>query len=346
MTVAFITRDFTSKIPPIPGGCAYYRCYLPMAVIGAQSRMGLPAWDPIRGFGVKESETMGVFGYSTVVLKLMMERWIPRQIELAQSLGQKIVVDLDDYYQGLTPANKAYRMTHPDKNKNVNREHYEKSIMLADVLTVSTPFLKDFYDKQRDNVYIVRNGVNMNQFTKVKHINNKPVIGWAGAVSYRNNDLEILSEWLPDFLEEHDLYFHHAGHVAGEKNAGEVIGINPQRIKTNPLVPITEYAEGLKFDIGLIPLNDIPFNYAKSNIKGLEYAASGIPFIASDTPEYRLLHNDGVGRIATTPADWKAHAEQLLDYHVRKKEAKFIYDIVESKWSIEKRRQDWLTALA
>ena len=34
MNIGFLTRDWT--VPPpfgaIPGGCAYYRCYLPMVV--------------------------------------------------------------------------------------------------------------------------------------------------------------------------------------------------------------------------------------------------------------------------------------------------------------------------
>jgi hypothetical protein len=151
----------------------------------------------------------------------------------------------------------------------------------------------------------------------------------------------MLNEWLPDFLEEHDLTFHHAGAADTQPPITDQLHINPKRLRTTPLVQINQYAAGLRFDIGLVPLNNIPFNEAKSNIKGLEYAAAGIPFIASDLPEYRLLHEDGVGRIANTPQEWRSHAEYLLDYHQRKKEAKRGSDIVSERWNIEARVGEW-----
>lgn len=347
MTTAFITRDFTGQPPNLaPGGCAYYRCYLPMSALANGSLLGLPAWDPIRGFGIKENERQAIFGFKTVMLKLIMDRATPRQVELAQALGQRIYVDLDDYYHGLTPANRAYTDTHPDENKRTNRDYYEQIIQSCDTLTVSTPFLLDFYSKQRDNVVMVRNAVNTFQFTPRKHHERKPVIGWAGATAYRNSDLEILNDWLPDFLEEHDLTFHHAGATSSQPPITDHLHINPKRLRTTPLVPITHYAAGLNFDIGLVPLNNIPFNEAKSNIKGLEYAAAGIPFIASDLPEYRLLHEDGVGRIANTPEEWRSHAEALLDYSIRRKEAKRSSDIVSGRWSIETRAEEWRRVFA
>lgn len=347
MAVAFLTRDFNGRFPNLtPAGCAYYRCLLPMTVANKQARMGIPAWDPDKGFGVMNTETTGVFGFDTVVLKLIMDRWTPRQIELAQALGQRIIVDIDDFHEGLTPANKAYDLTHPENNKKSNRENYKIVIEKADTIVVSTPFLYDFYSKQRDNVHLIRNGISPKQFTRRKQRSTKPVIGWAGAVNYRNNDLEQLRAWLPDFLDRHDLMFHHAGHELNAPSFADISGINPNRLTTSPIVTIAKYADGLKFDIGLVPLNDIPFNHAKSNIKGLEYVASGIPFIASDLPEYRILHEDGAGRIATTPEQWEGHLQELLNYRIRKQEAARSYEVVAASWTIESRAEDWAKILA
>jgi glycosyltransferase involved in cell wall biosynthesis len=343
MGVGFISGDFT--VSPLgvltPGGCGYYRCILPMLVCGQKAHAGRVAWDPIRGFGIRDTNTTGVFGFSTIVLKLMMDRWIPRQIELAQKLGQKIIVDIDDYFEGLTPANKAYIDTHPESNKRTNRDYYQEVIAKADAVTVSTPFLLDHYEKQRNNVHMVRNGVNPNQFPKVTHSKRKPVLGWTGATSYRNNDLEQLQAWLPQFLERHDLMIHHAGHSNNAPAFAEVTGVQPHRVTTTPLVPINDYPSGFQFDIGIVPLNDIPFNYAKSNIKGLEYAAANIPFVASDVPEYRLLHEDGVGHIARTPEEWVNQMEHLLVFQTRKQEADRAHKTVVDNWSIQARAKDW-----
>lgn len=344
MSIAWLTNDWVKGDLSgniTPGGCAYYRCYLPAAVAGHRSRLGYPAWDGIRGFGVRENNKTGLFGFSDVMLKLIMDKWTPDLIQRAQEMGQRIYVDIDDHYEGLTEANLAYEMTHPDKNRRTNRDHYHRVIMAADHVTVSTPFLYDWWSQRRDNVTLVRNGVNHRQFQRIKHINRKPVIGWVGVTGFRNNDLEQLRDWLPDFLEEHDLMFHHAGHDPNYPDISDMIGVNPRRITTSPTVPIPLYDQILNFDIGLVPLNNIPFNEAKSNIKGLEYAAKGIPFIASPLPEYRALHETGAGNLADTPEQWAAQAERLLDYRQRRADANRAYNTVLQHWSIDQRAAEW-----
>ena len=341
MTIAFLSRDFTGQFPYLrPGGCGWYRCALPMAVCGAPASFGLPEWDPIRGFGVRETVGSGVFGYKRVMLKLIMDRSTPRMIEIAKTLGQRIFTDVDDFYEGLTEANRAFNITNPEVNKFTNRDIYGRVIQDVDVVTVSTPFLLEHYSKQRDNVYMVRNAVSLSMFTRVIP-NKKPVIGWAGATSYRNNDLEQLSEWLPQFLEDYDLTFHHAGHDPNAPSFAELTGVDPRRIRTSPLVTLDQYPSGLTFDIGIVPLNDIPFNHAKSNIKGLEYVAGGIPFVASDLPEYRVLHEAGVGLIARTADDWVNALTTLLPVQHRRKVSHREYEIVKRDWSIEARASEW-----
>jgi hypothetical protein len=299
----------------------------------------------MRGYGVMENNNIGMFGFDTVVLKLIMDRGTAQMMRLARNnVGQRFIIDIDDYYKGLTPANKAYALSHADTNKKANRAFYEEAIAEADTIVVSTPFLLEHHSETHPDVRMVRNGVNPNMFDPVIQ-NTKPVIGWTGSTNFRNNDLEQLREWLPDFLEEHDLMVHHAGHTDDSPSFDAVTGVNPNRLLTTPLVPITHYAQGFRFDIGLVPLNDIEFNHAKSNIKGLEYAAAGIPFIATDVPEYRLLHETGVGRIARTADDWRHNAEDLLSLHTRRLEAKRIRQIVLRDWSIDARKQEWRNAL-
>jgi glycosyltransferase involved in cell wall biosynthesis len=49
------------------------------------------------------------------------------------------------------------------------------------------------------------------------------------------------------------------------------------------------------WDIGIAPLADTPFNHCKSSIKTLDYAALGLPVLASDRPAYRGSLADGPG---------------------------------------------------
>ena len=101
-----------------------------------------------------------------------------------------------------------------------------------------------------------------------------------------------------------------------------------------------------QFDVGLVPLTDIPFNHAKSCIKGLEYASAGIPFVAQDLSEYRMLADSGVGRVASTPGEWVEHLEDLLDLGTRKIEAAQGRSITVGQHSIMCREPEWQTLLA
>src|SRR5207302_1085104 len=77
----------------------------------------------------------------------------------------------------------------------------------------------------------------------------------------------------------------------------------PQRYRHDPYLPFAELPRRLsRWDIGIAPLADIPFNLARSDIKLKEYAASELPWLASPVGPYaghgeaqggRLVPDDG-----------------------------------------------------
>lgn len=345
MRVALITNDLTPMQLNgrlLPGGCAYYRCMLPMNVLkGQEAVFGAPMWAGTAGFGVRLNRNEVQFGFDVVMLKMMMERWVPDQMRAAKKLGQILIVDVDDAYDHLHEANYAHGSTDPERNKVANRDVYREVIAEADLVTVSTPFLLDYYSTIHPNVVMVRNGVNPAQFTVRKVTGRKPVLGWVGAIRWRSNDVETAVPWLGEFLEEHDLMFHHAGHMLDTIPFWEAAGVKRDRMILTPMRTLPEYSEMMDFDIGLVFLSDIPFNEAKSTIKGLEYACSGIPFVAQDLPEYRRLSDQGVGRVARTGEEWKQHLGELLDFKTRKKEAAVNLRLTVEEHSIQARASEW-----
>ena len=347
MKVAFLAKDFTDVNGRlIPGGCSYYRCMLPLMFSNVTGDFGLPAWTAQYGFGVQQSKggaygRSATFGYDIAVLKVLMDRWIPHQIEVAQSLGQKIVIDIDDHYDGLHEDNAAFRATDPSLNKVRNRDFYRQSIEIADAVVVSTPFLYDYYKDKCRKIFMIRNGVRVEQFSPRRHISKKPVIGWAGAMQWRSNDAEAAKPWLQEFLDTHDLMFHHAGHMPDTTPFADEAGVDPQRMILSPMRPLHEYPLMLDFDIGLVLLSDIDFNQAKSYLKGLEYGLAGIPFVAYATEEYKYLASQGIGRVASTPEEWKHHLTELLDYKTRKREAAINRQKIIKTQSIQARVPEW-----
>ena len=353
-SVAFLTLDWTKGITPAePNGCAWYRCWLPgteLSESGWSVAVALPEHNKQYGFGAFESKEKIYYGWDIVVFKLIMLKSVRDILENSRP-NQKIVVDIDDFYEGLAPTNLAYQNTDPEKHPDNNREHYWAIIEMADALITSTKFLYDFYTKEKGmkNVFLVRNGIDLDRWTPKKdHSRWLPKFGWVGAIPWRSNDLETMAPFFGNFLEKNRLEFHHSGHIK-ELNLDVTDLMNiPKSVKFThePRRILSQYPQMFrKIDVGLVPLNNIPFNHAKSTIKGLEYTAAGVPFIASWSPEYEILEKDGVGRVARNEEEWTHHLNELLDPKIRKEDIERNYEIVRSRHSMKARSSDWDTVM-
>jgi hypothetical protein len=347
--VAFLSHHFTAESFPLePDGVAYYRSILPGSTLSGRVRVGLPAWTGTEGYGVVTSNLSADFFFDVVVLKDVFSRSSPHQMKAAQALGQRIFVDVDDLVDDLPNWHPESTKLDPNRNKALNSTHFIDSLIQADGVITSTPYLFDRYRALRDNVAMVRNAVNPDVFTKRSPTSRKPLLGWVGNIEARPADIENLRWWLPEFVETHGLQIHHTGTTSNPwaMTFAETSGIPPSHLTESPRLPLHEYfALGFPFDIGLVPLVDEPFNHAKSALKGMEYASCGIPFVAQATPEYRWLAASGVGRVAETPADWVRHLTELLDYKTRKREAAMNFTAIQRHHTIAARADEWRAVL-
>jgi len=350
-SVAFLTMDWAKGTNPLESnGCAYYRCVLPSIELekhGWKTAVAMPEFSPADGFGAFFSKEEVHYGWDIIVFKLIMLKSVADILEGPHRPKQKIVVDIDDFYEGLATTNLAYQNTDPEKHPENNREHYWRIIDAADAIITSTQFLYDFYTKEKGkkNVFLVRNGIDIDRYHKKQdHARGLPTVGWVGALPWRSGDLETMRPFLGEFLESNRLQFHHSGHIKELNiNATDLAGI-PKNVKfTNePRRILSQYPQMFrKIDVGLVPLNNLPFNHAKSTIKGLEYTAAGVPFISSWSPEYENLAGDGVGRVAKDELEWRDHLDTLLDPRRRKEDVEKNYHIVKERHSISARAKDW-----
>ena len=346
-TIGYLTGDWAWGTEPLqPNGCAWYRCKLPADELNKRgwfATVGFPGFNPQRGFGMVVPGDKAVHGWDIIVFKLLMQREVLESMPLAKKMGQKIVVDIDDWFDGLAATNRAHQTTDPKNNPDNNREIYAEIIMQADAVITSTPFLYEHYAAKRKNVFLVRNGIDIDRWKpRVPRMNHRLKLGWVGATPWRSKDLETLSPFLGKYLISRGVGFHHSGHTLnGAPLANRQLGIPDRISKTLPLVPILSYPKLFQpIDIGVVPLNDIPFNHAKSYIKGLEYAAAGVPFVSSYSPEYQLLSEQGIGRIARTPEDWIYHLDELLKTGVRRDEVGHNLEMLQN-FTMAKRGDDW-----
>ena len=327
-TIAYLTGDWAWGTEPLqPNGCAWYRCTLPMHQLQKHNwitGIGFPGYSHEKGFGLILADGKIVHGWDIIVFKLLMQRTVLEGMDRAKELGQKIVVDVDDWFEGLEKSNRAYEVTSAENNPDNNREIYSQIIQKADAVITSTPFLFDYYAAKRKNVFLVRNGIDEGRWKPKRWGPQKKLrVGWVGATPWRSNDLEQLAPWFSDFIQQNNLFFHHSGHTPNAPLANELLGVPQVSTKILPLVPIMQYPKLFEpIDIGIVPLNNVKFNHAKSFIKGLEYAAASVPFISSYSPEYQFLADAGVGRVAHSADEWLAHMEELMYHKARVAEIK------------------------
>jgi hypothetical protein len=362
MRIGFISADWADYANGSPGGCTWIRCssvasYL--GSIGHEAMCGEIGWKDGEGFVVAPTRYRLINGIGrgpimnpdtcfdrldVVIIKLFMWKDARQLIEKAREYGQVVIIDVDDWFLGLPQTNIAFETTHPNKDSTWNRDHMHNSYSAADALIHSTEFLYDNYKRFNNNNYIVRNSVDPNIFVR-RHdsAGTKPTIGWVGIMLWRQHDVETLKGFLGPFLEEHDLMFYHAGMLMDRpKQFAHLTNMDPERLIEVTGSNVYNYGNILLgMDIGIVPLDMIPFNEAKSSLKGIEYAMSGIPFVASASKEYSLLSEQGAGRIAKKPSQWIKHLEAYIDPAVRKAEAQKGYELVMDKYNLSNKVHEW-----
>jgi glycosyltransferase involved in cell wall biosynthesis len=91
--------------------------------------------------------------------------------------------------------------------------------------------------------------------------------------------------------------------------------VNLPNIRWSPWsTNLVDYLRLLDFDIGLAPLAYHRFNKSKSDIKVLEYAALGIPVVASDFGPYAesVIHGE-TGFLVRRPHEWGRYLGMLAE---------------------------------
>lgn len=353
MKVGYLTADWGSGIDPDgnkilhPGGSCWYRVHLPAmemtrngheVVIAEQVAVGENGGLTLKDWRTEEDHD----DCEVIVMQRIMNDFGPELIEAAHEVGQYIVNDVDDWYWGLHPSNNAYKITDPKVNPLCNRDIYKQTLEMSDMVIASTAFLRDKISEWNPNTHLVRNALDVARW-EMYTFNEPAVVGWVGATSHRSGDLETLKGVVGPFVEKNDLGFHHSGWQEQYPHACELFDVDVKRSTSSKLCPLDAYPQQFKFfDISLVPLNMIDFNFAKSALKGIESAAAGRPFIAQAAPEYRWAHEEfGLGRIARKPYQWRRHLEELLSPDVRLEEARRNREIVEKHFDIATNYVQW-----
>lgn len=290
-------------LPADESACGYYRMRLPAGAVReirpewgvevyrpSDVKLGTGADGSLWGVqGLPEPDKMDLLVMQRVATRAQVEfiRW-------AQTKGTAVVVDSDDAMWKIHPDNVAW------KSWNEGPHHWrwlDEAARFADLSTVTTPALAKRYGPR---VEVLPNCVPGDVDSVRSELDQTVTIGWAGFTSTHPGDLTVVGDAVRRVQEETGCIVRVIGDAEG---ASRDWGCPVEKVNPTP-IGSPYYTALTTLDVGLVPLQDSPFNRAKSYLKALEFSANGVVVVASPTPANRDLAKTVPIELASTPEDW------------------------------------------
>lgn len=212
--------------------------------------------------------------------------------------GRCLVMELDDDLWDLHPTNPSH------DGWMALRDTLTRNVEVAAAVTVSTPALAEVVGAKRangtDDVYVLPNYVDEALLTVERPRRAKLTVGWSGSATHIVDFQRCLNPLIRYFRKYPDSDMH----FMSDLNYAPMIK-KPNSRHTGWTKGVDAFHRTIDFDIGIAPLGGHRFNESKSAIRALEYAALGIPIVASDVGPYRSFVEHGVtGFLCRTDDDW------------------------------------------
>jgi glycosyltransferase involved in cell wall biosynthesis len=328
------------------GGCGLYRLRAPAeeaAKLGVditvESGLDVTAFTDSDGMVTVEEIKADV---DLIICQRPLDNSMTAVIKQAKRQGIATMVEIDDDFSTVHTRNVAHGAM---IGKTAGHQWVETAASIADHVSISTPQLAKYARHGRYSV--LRNCVPTSIFDTPKQKSNQtwPRLGWTGTVQTHPTDLLETKGRVAEVLKTNGLPFNVIGD--GEQVATHLRLAPETEVYATGWVELEMYYQYLYsfIDIGIVPLELSPFNQAKSALKGLEYAALGIPFVASPTREYERLEAYGIGKTAQNPGEWRKHLQRMIDRPAETERiAKESRDRIEAEHTYRVNAPQWIEA--
>jgi GT2 family glycosyltransferase len=228
--------------------------------------------------------------------------------------------------------------------KNAHKKHLPKDLYkrlrravgVCDRLVVATEPLAEAYSGLNADIKVVPNFIEEARWgglSSTRGVGSKPRVGWAGGISH-TGDLDLIAGVVEALKDEVEWIF---------------FGMCPERVRPyvhefHEPVSIDQYASHLaelNLDLALAPLEDVPFNHAKSHLRLLEYGILGYPVVCSDITPYR--GDFPVTRVRNRYRDWvEAIREHVADLDALAAQGDALRSHVREHWLLENNLDAWM----
>jgi len=281
-----------------PSVGAAYRAELPMRALGdAGHRAEFHVWDQRT-----EPPPFEYLRQADVVHMWRLFRAPARQLARAlRDAGVAVVFDNDDDMTRVPKGSPAYKEMKAAKDQVA--AELSAMLRLCHLVTTTSGELAARLRRFGGDTRVVENYVETG-FVRERHGGGDGVtLGWIAAAEHRGDLKELrLRRTLEALLEQQP----HVSLVS----VGVDVGVQSDRYTHVHNVPFPQLPDTIaRFDLALAPIADVSFNRVRSNVKIKEYAAGGVPWLASAIGPYRGLGEEQGGRLVAAH-EW---AEALTD---------------------------------
>jgi glycosyltransferase involved in cell wall biosynthesis len=266
-------------------------------------------------YGKKRDLRSIVSGYMTRIGKLFSARsfdavymekealpWLPAMLELgALPAKMPLVVDYDDAIFH------TYDQHRHGFVRHLLGDKLDKVMQRANLVTAGSRYLVERAQAAGSrHVEHVPTVVDLERYPLTPRAHDDALtIGWIGSPSTAHY-LRLVSEPLEKLSRTRSIRC-----VAIGARADQLVGTPFSAV---PWSEASEVASLQSLDIGIMPLPDEAWERGKCGYKLIQYMACGVPVLASPVGENRnIVHAGQNGFLASTPAEWAAHLEQLID---------------------------------
>jgi len=222
---------------------------------------------------------------------LHKKRLNPFDALLLRRYARKVIYDFDDAVM--------YDDNRPDKPSRKRQMDFQRTVELADLVVAGNEYLAEHARKFNPNVEILPTGLDLDAYNvpAARGSDGKIRLVWIGSRA----TLPYLEEIRPS-LEKIGSSI---SNVVLRIICDEFFDLRNMEVEECLWTSQTEIDDLVSSNIGLAPLPDNPFTKGKCGFKILQYAAAGLPTVASPVGvNAELISNGSTGFLAVSGRDW------------------------------------------